>query len=595
MPTKQELDERKRRIIERIINRVREPADRLFGGDLGQGFLYWAADLQLDQTSNRPSSDDLLANITDGKDDLELDAYHVDEDARTIYLFQSKYRSSPGNLQMRDLTSFLDVPNKLTTPAILAGINNQKILEFTPMFRRGILDGYELKLFYLTTLAATKPRLDRASKWSSDPLTLKVGGENIDVAHSASIVDLGELIRVIDSLDSPKEIELTLNVATSGYHESTSGGFRCLIATLSLDELARIFDVHKYAIFRYNPRGPLGSVDPNKSIKQTLADPHQRRLFQLMNNGLSAVCAAFGVASGSDTTKVNIRDFQIVNGCQTTYSVYDHYRRGGELDDATVTLKLVEDPSSQLRRAISAASNKQSHMKDWDFLFDEPEQQRLQRDFSALAPPVFYELRRGEHKYIEGGGNSEKTTIKDVAQAMWAFMGKPGEAKDRIREIPRSTSLRGSYREVFYPGVEAERLRLPLAVYERIQKAWRIYHEETDAQGDEREHGRLHILWLIGRSVVRSRGLSEYEKLSIKEVRELMETIDEWFPVHHEIAIAAVEHVVEVKNDSAAETGKPLSLRQLFRSAEYYGDFVKKHDRLLRQDTLIKDKKLAVA
>ena len=568
MPTKQELEERRRRVIERITNRVREPADRLFGGDLGQGFLYWAADLQLDQTENRPSADDLLANITDGRDDLELDAYHIDDDARTIYLFQSKYRSSPGNLQMRDLTNFLDVPNKLATPPMLAAITNQKVLEFAPTFRRSLLEGYGLKLVYLTTLSATKQRVDRASKWSDDPLRLKVGGEYIDVVHSASIVDLGELIRVIDSLDSTKEIELTLEIATSGYHESTSGGFRCLIATLGLEELATTFDVHKYAIFRYNPRGPLGSVDPNKGIRRTLEDPNQRRLFQLMNNGLSAVCASFAVSEDGDTAKVNVRDFQIVNGCQTTYSVYDHWRRAGELDDATVTLKLVEDPSSQLRRAISAASNKQSHMKDWDFLFDEPEQQRLQREFSELTPPLFYELRRGEHKYIESGGSSEKTTIKDVAQAMWAFAGKPGEAKDRIREIPRSTSLRGGYREVFYPGVEAERLRLPLAVYGRVQKAWRMYYEETGTRGDDREHGRLHILWLIGRSIVRSRGVSEYQELPITDVRQLAATVDEWFPVYHDIAIDTVEHVVEVKNDSATETGKTLSLRQLFRSAD---------------------------
>ena len=79
-------------------------------------------------------------------------------------------------------------------------------------------------------------------------------------AHSAAIVDLDELIRVIDSLHSPKEIELTLEIAPSDYHESTSGGFKCLIATLGLEELARTFDVHKYAIFRFNPRARLDQL-----------------------------------------------------------------------------------------------------------------------------------------------------------------------------------------------------------------------------------------------------------------------------------------------------------------------------------------------
>ena len=89
MPTRRERDEQRARDIGRITNRLRDYANRLFDGDLARGFLYWAVELDLDQTENRPTVDDLLANITDGKDDLELDAYYVDDDTSTVYLFQS--------------------------------------------------------------------------------------------------------------------------------------------------------------------------------------------------------------------------------------------------------------------------------------------------------------------------------------------------------------------------------------------------------------------------------------------------------------------------------------------------------------------------
>lgn len=585
MPTRRQHEERKRREIERVANRVRGTADRLFDGDLALGFLYWAADLHLHQTDNRPTEDELLSSITDGKDDLELDAYHVDDDARSVYLFQSKFRSHPENLQMKDLTSFLDVPGKLATPRMLAGLTNQGILDFAPTFRERLFDGYELRLVYLTTLTALSARQERAQKWSEDPLLLGIGGSHIEVAHSATIVDLDELIRIIDSLDSFKEVELTLRIEQSDYHESASGDFRCLIATLGLEELARTFNDHKFAIFQFNPRGPLGSVAVNRDIKGTLEDPEKRRLFQLMNNGLSAVCAAFSVTEEGETAEVHIRDFQVVNGCQTTYNVYDFWRKSGDLGDAKITLKLIEDPSSQLRHQISYASNKQSQMKDWDFLFDEQDQRRLQREFSELNPPIFYELRRGEYRYIASGDRSEKATIKDVAQAMWAFVGKPGEAKDRLREIPRSIGQGGSYREVFFQGVEAERLRLPLMVYGRIQEEWRTYYKNhEDRRGDEREHGRLHLLWLIGRSILHTREVSQYQELPVSAVRNLAETLDEWFPAHHEIAIRTLEYVVDFKRDSASENGKTLSLRQLFRSSDNYPDFEKRHDREIEEN-----------
>ena len=371
MTTRSERNRQQRlREIERVTARARAEADRLFDSDLPKGFLYWAADLHLDQTASSPTGEDLLVNITDGKDDLELDAYYVDDDALTVYLFQSKYRSEPGNLRMNDLAGFLDVPSKLTTQQILAEISNEKVLDFAPTFRQRLLDGYDLQLVYLTTMRTTRPIRSRAETWSNESLTLQVGGDYINVSHSASILDIHSLVRIVDSLSSIREVELTLAIEPSGYHESSSGGFRCLIATLSLAELAKTFDEHQYAIVRYNPRGPLGSVVVNKEIRDTLADPHKRPLFQLMNNGLSAVCSGFTVAAPRPDGSVNqatVKDFQIVNGCQTTYSIYDHWRRGGDLDDATVTLKLVEDSSSQLRHVISAASNRQSQMKDWDF------------------------------------------------------------------------------------------------------------------------------------------------------------------------------------------------------------------------------------
>ena len=594
MPTRRDRDQQRIRDVERITNRVGEPADRLFDGDPAKGFLYWAADLHLDQTENPPTEDDLLANITDGKDDLELDAYYVDDDAMTVYLFQSKFRSSPGNLKMADLASFLDVPNKLATPQMLAHVSNEKLLEFAPTFRRALLEGYELQLVYLTTLRTTRQLQTRANTWTEGLLTLSSGGDYIDVPHSATIMDIDNLIRVIDSLNEVREIELNLSIDPSGHHETKSGEFRCLIATLRLEELATIFDEHKYAIFRYNPRGPLGSVAVNKDIKQTLEDRSRREWFQLMNNGLSAVCTAFVVSD--DASSVSVRDFQVVNGCQTTYNVYDHWRRGGGLGDATVTLKLIEDPSTNLRYVISYSSNKQSQMKDWDFLFDEAEQRRLQEEFKALDPPLFYELRRGEHKYISGGGINQKATVKDIAQTMWAFIGKPGEAKDRLREIPRSKSvLSGAYREVFFPNIEAERLRLPWLTYGRVQREWKEYSDTTDNRGDAREHGRLHVLWLIGRSLTRAQGVARYEELPLGKVKSLTESVDEWFEKHHKLAVEAISYVVDVQRQVALDTGRTLSLRQLFRSADHYDSFTKRHDTLIQEEWSTLSNGLAVA
>ena len=580
MPTKKQQHSRN---IDRIVNRIKDSADASFDGRLERAFLFWAVDTYLDQAGNRPTGDDLLVNITDGKDDLELDAYYIDEEEQTIYLFQAKFRSSPDNIKMKDFLSFLDVPKKQTTPQILSGITNEHILEFARPFRSYLFEGYRLALIYLTTQRSPQPIAARAGKWSEESLLLEVGGSFVDVEHMALVSEIEDLLRIIDSLSDPKEITIDLKLDRNSFHLASAGGFRCLVATVPLTELASMFDSHRYAIFRHNPRGPLGNVGVNKEIKASLADVTKRPLFHLMNNGVSAVCSAFtDPVEGVNGYSSAVRDFQIVNGCQTTFNVWDYWRRAGELDDAKVMLKLVEGPSN-LRHWISSSSNKQSQMKDWDFLFDDDDQQRLQKEFMELKPPIFYELRRGEQKYV-AQNKDKKVAIRDIAQATWAFLGSPGEAKDKLRIIARSKNNKnGAYGEVFPVGVHAEWLRLPWLVYTRVQDEWNQHYIETQERGDYREHGRLHILWLIGRGLTHQYGIGNYKNVSQTEANKLTESIDEWFPPLHNLAVDTVYDVVDIKAEAAKENKQTISLRQLFRTSGEYESFESRHDKKLRE------------
>ncbi len=197
---------------------------------------------------------------------------------------------------------------------------------------------------------------------------------------------------------------------------------------------------------------------------------------------------------------------------------------------------------------------------------------------------------------MSGSAGAVRATVKDIAQTMWAFVGSPGEAKDKLREVPRSKSvLNGPYRQVFFPKVEAERLRLPWLVYEKVQDEWKKHSDSTEKRGDEREHGRLHLLWLIGRSIVRSHGASRYQELPIGKVRRITETLDEWFDDHHRIAVETINYVVDVEKGVAAKSGQSLSLRQLFRSADNYEAFIQRHDRLIQSDLPTPGNGLAVA
>ena len=569
--------------IERVKGIIERDTRLLFDGVHEKGFLYFGTQLCLNQAESMPTQDDLLENFTDGKDDLEIDAYHIDDDGRAIYLFQSKFRNEPKTIPSSDLSNFLDAPLRLTNPQALVKNTNEKILELAPVFRQKILDGFEINLTLLSTGRVTQQLIAAASKWNEEALALYVGGDRIDAPHYVVINDIDAILSQFDSSVDQTMLVVDLALRENEWHLAPAAGLECIVATLEAEELAKVFHTYKYKIFQSNPRGPLSSAKVNRDISATLQDEEKRKWFHLLNNGLSAVCDSFTkpqLSNGQFYTRVN--DLQIVNGCQTTYNIWDYWRRGGSLENSHVQIKIVAAPT--LKRDISKTSNQQNQMKDWDFLFNDPVQQRLQREFLQLDPAVFYEIKRGEYAYMVQT-DAERVTTKDSAQATWAFLGSPGQAKDKLRDIPRSIeNSNGAYKEIFFDGVSASYLWLPWLTYKRVQEEYQAYSKATGNSGDFREHGRLHISCLVGRGL----GKKSYKEVDSSTAIKLAQNIGIWFPELHKMAVEAVKYVVRVKEDAAKDNNQTLQLRQLFRSGADYTRFEEAFDERLEESDIVK-------
>lgn len=445
MPNKKQ--ERKE-MVERISYLLAKTADEYFDGAKEPAFLLWAMSLALEQTDDPPSQEDLVSNITDGPNDLGLDGYFLDQGERTLYLFQGKFSTATTTIPREPVADFLGLPNRLSNFETLIHANT-KVVEFAPIFKEAATDGFQLHFVYLDCRENTEVLTQEIQTWAEEELVLSFDAIPVHIPHTATILDGRELLTRFESANSLAPIDIQLRVPANEWHISEDGHVRTLIASIRATDLAEVFDAHRFAIFRFNPRGPLGSVTVNQRIKGSLRSTAMRPWFLAMNNGLAAVCESVGnpVTQG-DSDVFAVSDFQIVNGCQTTYNIWDHKRRNGSLDQVKVSLKLVAPET--VRDVISHASNQQNQMKDWDFLFDDDIQKRLQSEFRVLTPKLFYELRRGEYKYVMPDPSAERVTIKDIAQPAWAFLGYPGEAKDKIREVAQSKGIAGgAYQKLF--------------------------------------------------------------------------------------------------------------------------------------------------
>ncbi len=73
------------------------------------------------------------------------------------------------------------------------------------------------------------------------------------------------------------------------------------------------------SLFHENVRDFQGYNDVNEKIRSTLSDAEHKQQFAVLNNGITIVTRDLMVA-GDD---IRIRDFQIVNGCQTCHVLFD--------------------------------------------------------------------------------------------------------------------------------------------------------------------------------------------------------------------------------------------------------------------------------
>src|SRR3990172_1258262 len=92
-----------------------------------------------------------------------------------------------------------------------------------------------------------------------------------------------------------------------------------------------------------------------------------------------------------------------------------------------------------------------------------------------------------------------RVKMKDLAQATLAFLGEPGDAKDKSRTIFEDE---GRYRRVFPDDVRAQQLLLPWTVYALADRECSAWREFTGA-----EYARFCLAALVGLELAPNREL----------------------------------------------------------------------------------------
>lgn len=153
-------------------------------------------------------------------------------------------------------------------------------------------------------------------------------------------------------------------------------------------------------LFYENVRDFQGEGNPvNQEISKTINEQTLRDKFILLNNGITIVAKHFK-SLGSNTYEM--RDFQIVNGCQTSNEIFlgkDHCQ------DILVPIKIIHTTDLELISMIVKATNRQTPVPDEAFIALDRYHKLIQEIFAAYSDEmplqIFYERRSGEFDFLE--------------------------------------------------------------------------------------------------------------------------------------------------------------------------------------------------
>ncbi len=338
---------------------------------------------------------------------LQMNAYAIVEDYSDVQIFVTAYSDSetPKTVSLAEVDALvkrgIQLYQKASNDLYSSFEHDNDTYEFARTIHDQQADIKTVRICALTN-GLVKPI----------PLkNLTLGGVEI----SFSVWDIDRLYRCVSSGKKRETIEISFQDKFGEdipcIENKTCSKYSVYLAIISGKMLAGLYDEYRDRLLEKNVRSFLqvkGGV--NKGIRDTLKQ--EPGMFLAYNNGISVTAEGVEIVrdeNGKPSIRA-IRDMQIVNGGQTTASIFSTMKNGVDLSDVYVQMKLSvissPDDMDEIVPLISKYANTQNKVQIADFSANDPFHRKLEelsRTIWTLGyggmPTLnwYYERARGQY------------------------------------------------------------------------------------------------------------------------------------------------------------------------------------------------------
>ncbi|EKT4473402.1 AIPR family protein [Pseudomonas putida] len=269
------------------------------------------------------------------------------------------------------------------------------------------------KLFYVCT-----------GKWLGDEnlVAIIASGkrelEQLNLFEGVSIDALGasELQKLYQ--ETKNRLSVTVNFQNRITLPDIEGVAEAYLGVIPFDEYVKLIQDESgtiYSIFDDNVRDFQGGNAVNAKIKGTL-DQGKFDLFCVLNNGVTVVASSLTPAGNRFT----IRDYQVVNGCQTSHVLHECRSIPG-IDKVFVPMKIIVTDNEDIKTSITLATNSQTEVKTEQLEALSSFQKKLELYYAAEKGGVQLYYERRSQQYNSYGGDVKRTQIISIPTQIKSF------------------------------------------------------------------------------------------------------------------------------------------------------------------------------